>query len=123
MLNSFTDWMTDSLSSELPNGIVAFNLNLYEDNDSFHVQLIGASTFNEADSDWACDEIFSTEESLFSVSHTITGNTWQDGLSFIKNLLIQYLDNGEKSSILRSAQAVAIGFVDGDIEIVYRQQV
>ena len=60
--NTFESWLSNSLSQEIPDSVRAFSFNLYEpalvDDVKFGVELIGAESFNEDDSDWACDEVW-----------------------------------------------------------------
>ena len=40
----FSAWLDEVLKEELPEGIAAFNFNLYEGEDAFDIQLIGTSS-------------------------------------------------------------------------------
>jgi hypothetical protein len=42
------------------------------------------------------------------------------GAKLITILVERYLDEGENAHILKNASAIGIGFVDGDIDILYR---
>ncbi len=120
--NEFAKWLDNVLSKKMPKDIIAFNFNLYEGEGTFHVQLIGSSSFSEEiESDWACDEVFSTEENIFIIDRKFAGLKWEEGLSFSKEMVINYLENGKYSNILKAKEAVAIGFVDGDIDVLYKK--
>ncbi len=120
MQTEFDKWVNNILSMDMPEEIAAFNFNLYEGEDSFHIQIIGAPNFDEDDEDWACDEVFSTEENIFIVPHKVASEDWEEGLKYCTNLVTKYLESGEKASVLKSSKAVGIGFVDGDLEIIYK---
>ena len=57
----FEKWVDSSLNTELPKDVVAFCFNLYDDgNGQWSVELVGTSSFDKDDSDWACNEVFDT---------------------------------------------------------------
>ena len=59
----FSNWLDGILSfNPFPANTMAVNFNLYEMDDSFDVQLIGSSMYDEDNDDWACEETFSSEE-------------------------------------------------------------
>ena len=120
--SEFSAWLDEVLKEELPQGIAAFNFNLYEGEDAFDIQLIGASRFDEADDDWACDEAFSSEEDVYYLPRESEDIEWQEGLSCAADLVDLYLDQGQYAGKLKAAQAVAIGFVDGDLTILYTRE-
>lgn len=118
----FSKWLEGNLE-QLPSDVVAVNFNLYEGADqTYDIQLIGIDTFNEKDEDWACEEIFTTGENVFLLPKTNSIKNWEDGLSFIRKMVEKYLENGKYANILKGLQAVGIGFVDGDIELLYKAQ-
>lgn len=116
----FTTWLDNIIEKDLPEGIEAYNFNLYEGKESFHVQLIGAGSFSLDDEDWACDELFSSKENIFVIARSITGNSWEQGLNYCFQLVKQYLESGKYTKLLKASKAVGVGFVDGDIEIIYQ---
>lgn len=121
VLRDFSEWLNQYLASELPSEIKAFNFNLYEGDAVYHVQLIGSGTLPEEDDDWACDEMFTTGEDIFIIPHEHAGDTWEEGLKFAIELVEEYLTNGSLASKLKDVGVVGVGFVDGDIELVYQK--
>lgn len=118
---NFSKWLDKHLLKDLPQGIVAFNLNLYEGtNQIYDVELVGCGSFDEEDGDWACDEIFTTREDSFFIPKTKDIANWEQGLSFISALTEKYLHEGNCADKLKDCTAVCVGFVDGDLEILYR---
>lgn len=116
----FSKWLGGNLE-QLPPDVVAVNFNLYEgSNDTYDIQLIGTDTFDEEDEDWACGEIFTTGEDVFSIPRTDEIADWEDGLSYITKMIENYLENGKYANVLKGLQAIGIGFVDGDMEILYQ---
>lgn len=117
----FAEWL-DNCLKELPSETVAINFNLYESSDkTYDIQLIATNSFDEDDEDWACEEIFSTEESLFLIPITKDIENWEDGLLLISNIIKNYLNNGKHATMLKELEAIGLGFVDGDIELLYKK--
>ena len=117
MYNEFEAWLDGALSVELPEDIAAFNFNLYEDGDNlWSIELIGASSFDAEDPDWACDEVFTNREEPLSWS---AETDWENVLETMTVYVEKYLEEGKYADMLKSYDAVGIGFVDGDITIVY----
>ena len=113
---AFEEWVDKSLSTELPEGIEAFCFNLYEDvGNNWSVEIIGASSFDENDEDWACDEIFDTRMTPLVWN---SDKSWEDILSSTTAILKDYLEKGKYAPLLRSKKGVGIGFVDGDLVLL-----
>jgi hypothetical protein len=118
--DGFSMWLDKFLMNEFPSNTVAINFNLYESSENtYDIQLIASDKFDEIDQDWACSEIFSTEENIFSIPRTKDIFDWEDGLIFMKKMVKDYLNKGKYSEKLKRYQAIGVGFVDGDIEILY----
>lgn len=116
-----SNWLNRILSAKLPENIVAFNFNLYEGVDeTYHIHLIGSEEFDEDDEDWACTSYYSSEEDICYIKRTKDIEHWDKGLEHIERLLKQYLNDGEKAFILKDSKAIGVGFVDGNISIIYR---
>lgn len=116
---NFFKWL-DNYLEQLPSDVVAVNFNLYEgSNQTYDIQLIGTDKFYETDDDWACEEIFTTGEDIFFIQRTEDIEYWEDGLSFITKMIKKYFENGKYVYVLQGLQAVGVGFVDGDIELLY----
>ena len=118
----FAEWLDKHLNQELPDEIVAFSFNVYEGADpTWHIELIGTDEFDEEDEDWACSEVFTTRENMYFIPRLEELEDWKSSLKLVENLVSEYLKNGDYASKLKATQAVAVGFVDGDLQIVYRQ--
>ena len=119
MYNKIEEWINNVLEQEIPPETAAFCFNLYEDEDNtWSMELVGTERFDLDDSDWACDEItnFDTREEPFSWEKDAE---WDEILDEVVDALKQYLENGLYADILKSYAGVGVGFVDGDIEILY----
>ena len=119
MYNKVSEWIDGVLSDGVPDEAVAFCFNLYE-NDEYYwsMELIGAGRFDPDDQDWACDEVtdFNSRESLFTFQAECE---WDEALQTMIDILKKYLNDGKYADLLKSREGVGVGFVDGDIEIIY----
>ena len=116
--NKFNQWLNDILKNDLPKGIKAINFNLYEDgNNKWSIELIGSSIFDENNDDWACNEVFTTRDNPFIL---VKESDWKAIEIIFKNLVEEYLKYGKYASKLKKYTAIGIGFVDGDLSILYR---
>ena len=120
MYQEISKWIGKALSQEIPEKVVAFCFNLYEDgDDQWSMELIGAERFDLADEDWACDEVtdLGTREERFVWEKPAEWNVIPDEtVAFLK----EYLERGEFAEVLKSKAGVAVGFVDGDIVVLYQ---
>lgn len=120
MYDRFAKWLDSVLVGGLPDEAAAVNFNIYEDSGKhWSIQLIASSYFDKDDEDWAGDEVFTTGEDLFTWQQDVK---WDDALKTAKQLIEQYLENGQHADALTKYEAVACGFVDGDINIIYQKQ-
>lgn len=120
MYERFAEWLDICLDTELPDNMVAFCFNLYEEeNNTWSVELIGSSEFDAADSDWACNEVFNSREFPCRWQEE---SEWEDVQNKIEAYIRQYLFTGRFSEVLKEYQAVAMGFVDGDLTILYQTE-
>lgn len=119
--NDFQKWLDNALSKQVPENVIAFNFNLYEDlNKIWSVELVGTENFNLEDEDWACYEVsdFDTRNNPLKWKNDIHYKKVPETvIPFIK----RYLEEGNYSSVLKAAEGVGIGFVSGNIEIVYKR--
>ena len=119
MYNKVSEWIDGVLSDGVPDEAVAFCFNLYENEDYYwSMELIGAVRFDPDDQDWACDEVtdFNSRESVFTFQAECE---WDEALQTMIDILKKYLNDGKYADLLKSREGVGVGFVDGDIEIIY----
>ena len=62
--------------------------------------------------DWTCDEVFTTRDQPFVIE---CESDWELVETFFISLVNEYLSSGK----LKEYQAIGIGFVDGDLHILY----
>lgn len=112
----FSAWLDETLAQELPEDIVAFNFNLYEDDDNtWSVELVGTGSFDPVSEDWAGDEVFTNRETPLCWT---SEKSWEDILEDVISQIRTYLSQGQYRDILRSTIALGVGFVDGDIVLL-----
>jgi hypothetical protein len=105
------------LKNELNSEIKAINFNLYEDTDNkWSVELVGTFSFDKDNDDWACDEVFTTRDQPFVIE---CESDWELVETFFISLVNEYLSSGKYAGKLKEYQAIGIGFVDGDLQILY----
>ena len=76
------------------------------------------SEFDENDDDWACCEVFSTRENPFEIEQE---GDWQTVEEIFEEWISDYLANGKLSEKMKQNEAVGIGFVDGDLTILFKR--
>lgn len=122
----FEKWLDNLLeNNEMPEDAIAFCFNFYDEEDeSYGIQLIASDEFDAEDGgEWACSEVWSSEEDIFYIDHSDEQDAdYERGLEFMGGLIEEYLENGKYKDILLDAKAVAMGFVDGDLELVYTEE-
>lgn len=113
----FNAWLDIVLSQAIPPSVVAFNFNLAE---PWSIEVIGSDRYSDSDSDWACEESFRPDVERFLLRGSAASETWKSVLNTAKPLISAYLDRPSGgSAILRGAEAVVVGFVDGDLHKIW----
>lgn len=121
----FRDWLEGALAEGVPSGVVAFAFNLHEhfaSDTRYAVELVGAGAFDEDDSDWACDEIWEPAAGRdFSITRSFSGETWESCLDRITMVVTSILkEETQLSKTLRTVRGIGIGFVDGELMLLWR---
>ena len=97
---SFFAWTDSALSQRIPDTTVAFHFNLYEGEDSVHVQLMGTDSFVPGEVPerdyWPGSETFTTGEDIFEIPYAVAGKDWQAWLQTSVELVRSYIASGEK---------------------------
>ena len=115
----FSEWADTIFKNPFPDNTIAVNFNLYEESeeDTYSVQIIGTDKFDE--DDWACYETYSSGEDLYCWKEQ---GGWEQALTTAMKMVKKYLEDSIFSEKLKSYDGIGIGFVDGDIEIIFRKQ-
>lgn len=113
---NFDNW-ADKILENFNLEAAAFCFNIYENAKDFSVEFVATASFDEEDDDWACDEIFASREQNNEL-HFVAKN-WEQAFKIVRDAVEKYLISGKHSEKLKSSKAIACGFVDGDLEIIY----
>lgn len=108
-------------TNDISYDVVALSFNLYDESDNnWSMELVGTGSFDPEDEDWACDEVtdFGSRENLY-VWHMEC--EWEEAFGYMEKELKQYLILGKYAKLLKSKEAVGVGFVDGDMKILYKR--
>lgn len=122
MYDKISTWLDSVFDRSIPEGVVSVCFNLYEDgDDSWSLEVVGCSSFDGEDPDWACDEVtdFETRDEPFTWTEEAI---WEKVLSDITKILYQYIQEGKASRYLNSLDGVAVGFADGDLNILVEKE-
>lgn len=121
----FNGWIVSALASEVPKTVVAYSFNLFElppGDAKYGIELIGSDEFDTDDSDWACSETWVANPRSISIPRASGDGPWEECLDHVKGLLMNTLSKSSATaSKLKDARAVAIGFVDGDLELIWKR--
>ena len=115
----FAAWVDAALGRPIPAEVVAFAFNLYEGIETFDIQITGSPTFDAADQVWASEIAFSSGESLFPVPRQLVSDRWEEALELVREVVRRYLSDGSRASVLRGSKGVGVGFVEGDLHLVW----
>jgi hypothetical protein len=115
----FEEWVSGALAEPIPGDVSAFCFNLFESADAFGMELIGAPSYAADNQDRACDELFAYRDVVLELSPKTAGRTWQQVLAAAVELVRDYVRQSPEDGPLRRSKAVAVGFVDGDLEVVW----
>lgn len=118
----FAAWVDRVLDQHDLSPVVAYNFNLYEHEDETAIQLVGATSYDPENEDWACNTYYSSGEDLFILPHSLTGRDWQEALRFAIRLVEEYLRRSTVPPSLKTCRAITVGFVAGNLEIVYSRR-
>lgn len=116
--SEFEQWLNGIIEEKFPVKGNAICFNLYEEENDYTwaVQMISAESYDEENDDWACNEVFSTGEDLFVFELEAD---WEDVAEEFCTTVKQYLEKGKNKDQLTQYDAIAAGFVDGDLETIY----
>lgn len=115
------NWLDSILEQSIPREVAALNFNLYEDGSNhWSIELVGTGSFDLENEDWGCDEIFDfgTRENPLAWKEE---KAWNEILDEMIQIMKRYLQQGKYACVLKKYQGVGIGFVDGNIEILFVQ--
>ena len=116
--SQFKEWIENINSNEeIENNIKAFNFGLFETENGCTMYLIGAKEYNEKDDDWATVIDFEPTEKYFEIDKSIIKDKdWGEVLKLSTDLVNDYVQSQSfENSFLKNAEAITVGFDDGDL--------
>lgn len=98
----------------LPENIEALNFGIFE---PYGIELIGSSTYDADDDDWACEEDFVPEERVCNELNISDEYEWEAVLNEIQLILKELIDELKDLPLL-NVDNITTGFSDGDLVVV-----
>ena len=118
-MNNIETWIDSIFKNTIPDEVVAIAFNLYEEeNNQWSIEMIGSSSFDVEDSDWACDEIFDTRDHMLSWTQDAA---WEEILQEAVEKIQRYTEAGTYAEQMKAYSGIGVGFVDGDLIIVHQK--
>jgi hypothetical protein len=122
----FEQWLEQIANQASSRSTVAYSFNLYEPafepGVRFGIELVGAGSFNPDNADWACDEVWEPKPRGINIPIEFSGTRWEECLARVRNLLRGYVQQECRGSTwLKSKTAIGLGFVDGELELVWKK--
>lgn len=117
----FNDWLAQICTTESPDdSIIAFNFGLFETENGYMVYLVGSSTYDEEDEDWATEEDFVPSIKYFELPPEEFRHLRFDVVQQKVKAKIEAFMQTDifKQSFLFRAVAITIGFDDGNLELI-----
>ena len=123
--SEFIMWLDKSVSAPISDDVKAYSVNLFEhlnEQSKYGAELIGAGRFDTSDEDWACDEVWWPNPRSIDLPLKWSGSDWQTCLNRVRSLLSELMYNDSQfSRSIKSSEGLGVGFVDGNIDIVWQQ--
>ena len=122
--DGFNAWLRSSTNTVVPASVRAFSFNLYElasDISPFGLELIGSSDFDIVDGDWACDEVWAATPRMLEIPMAFSSSSWETCLAAVKRLVVSAINEGGAGQVLKTREGIAVGFIDGDLDLVWHR--
>lgn len=118
--NSVCEWLIRSLAEPVNESVIAYCVNLYD--SPFRAELVGSSRFDPRDEDWACEKVWSPSDRYLTLPVAFATRPWEERLNICVGVLQRFVSaETSAAKILRRADAVAVGFVDGNLTTVHQR--
>jgi hypothetical protein len=113
-------WLDRVVPRRLPKDVAGFSFNLTGASDyGYDLELVGTPSYDPNDSDWACDDIWTADPCRFDLSGDNPATDWEVALARVIALVKSYIEVGKGRAVLRAADAVGVGFTDGDLHVIW----
>lgn len=113
---TFQAWLRLVLPPSSIEGVVAYNFNIAKTSDAFVIEVVGSSSYDPAAADWACEEVWTSRPYEFKAPYSEVGRQDEPFLGQVCASVKDFLGRHRAGSVaLLEAQAVTVGFVDGEL--------
>ena len=118
--NSLNRLMDDALKNELPTTVKGIAFIIHSDNyeeAEWELDILGTynKKYSPQDEDWASDDFMPLQKTYKWKQRIGRDQLFLD----IKQIIEEYLINGEYSAELKSLEAVGLSFDDGKVDLLY----
>ncbi len=112
-----TQWLERIVATEMPApDVVAFNIGLLETDKGFTAYLVGSKSYDPNNDDWACNEDFTPTERYCALPSMRSEDTWETVQHRVAEEMRAFLSKANvRTSFLGKAEAVTVGFDDGEL--------
>lgn len=122
ILQPFSDWVSDVLV-EIPEETNAYVFNIYEEDDAYLVDITGTTDYDDANESWTESINWDSGEELFIIPKEKFEGDWEEIHDTIAESLEALIEmDNELSDALCDSDAIAVGFIDGDLEIIWQAE-
>lgn len=124
-----SDWLEKSVVEASTGHVRAFCFNLYDRHihrgevlKPYTLELVGSAQFDENDPDWPSQKNFEPTPRSIELPNDFSHLGWEACLEKCKDAIEQYLAlDLPGTKILKSVEAVGLGFVDGDLQLIWKK--
>lgn len=118
-ISSFHAWVSEVLI-DIPDEVIAFAFNIYEEETEYCVDIIGTDSFSGESDEWANHEIWNSGPLMFIIPKDNSCD-WEDIHDFVADAIEEILSmDDDISECLTDSECVAVGFIDGDLENIWQ---
>ena len=113
----YLDWLDVALPKIAKRKLRGALICVYE-NDFWQAQVLGYEEIDRRKRDWACNWVYK-DKKLYDFQCVKFAAEWETALERIRGLTQQYLIGDRKgAAAIRETGFLALGFADGDIEVL-----
>lgn len=115
--STFERWL-DRILQDYQIATTAFNFNIYDNhNDMYSVEIVGCPTFDKFDDDWASEEVYASRDHY--TMYDFYSESRSNALLRMCKKIHLYLVDGLYADVLKDVEAVACGFIDEALKLLY----
>lgn len=113
----FHNWLIQVIDSEHPDeSIVAYYFGIFEGEKHYTLYLIGSSSYDLEDTDWANNNDFEPVNKYFVLPNDFDHYSWNEIIEEVKKYLTDFVASAlYLNSFFSKAKMIATGFDEGDL--------